>query len=68
MENKLKLPDIFIKKLEKLPESGMGYQFVIIELKDGHELRDRVVINCSYLKLKEGEVLKVDDIREIELQ
>lgn len=68
MENKLKLPDIYIKKLANLPESGMGYQIIIIELKNGLELKDRIVLNSTFLKLDEGECININDIKEIELQ
>lgn len=65
MENKLKLPDIFIKKLEKLPENGMGYQIVVIELKNGEKLKDRIVFNSTFLKLNENENLKIDTIKDV---
>lgn len=56
-----------IEFLSKLPERGMGYQLVDLTLKDGRVLKDKVVINSTYLKLDESEYVKADDIDKIEL-
>jgi len=45
----------------------MGYQLVDITLKDGRVLKDKVVINSTYLKLDESEYVKADDIVSIDL-
>lgn len=55
MTKKVKLLDTQIKFLESLPEQGMGYQIVDIELKDGKKLINRIVLNSTYLKVNDGE-------------
>jgi hypothetical protein len=67
MSSKVKLPDILIDKLSELPEQGMGYQVVIVTLKNGEILIDRRVANCSYLLLEANEIISTDDIVDIEL-
>ncbi|MDD4778685.1 MAG: hypothetical protein PHV53_10420 [Fermentimonas sp.] len=59
------LPEFYIKKLQQLPESGMGYQVVDIKLKDGQVLTKLTVLNSSVL-LFEG-YLEVREIEEIKL-
>ena len=48
MENKLKLLDEFSNFLSNLPEHGIGYQIVDIELKNGEILKDRIVFNTIF--------------------
>lgn len=70
MENKslLKLPKKFEDYLEKLPEHGMGFQIVEIELTNGHILKERIILNSTYLKLNDGENLIITQIKEIKLK
>jgi hypothetical protein len=67
MEYRIILNKDQIEFLSKLPEQGMGYQLVDITLKDGRVLKNKVVINSTYLKLVEPEHVKADDIDKIEL-
>jgi len=46
-------------------ENGMGYHIVNIHLDGDHILKEREVLNCEYLILKEGEDIKTEDIVEI---
>lgn len=68
MENSIKLTNKHIELLEKLPEQGMGYQIVDITLKNGQILKDRVVLNSTYLKLIDYEKIDVDEIDTITLR
>jgi len=70
MENKsqLKLSKIFSDYLSELPETGMGYQIVDIELKNGNILKDYVVLNSTYLKLKNNENIENAEIKMIKLK
>lgn len=70
MENnhQLKLPIKFSKYLESLPEQGMGYQIVDIELFDGKILIDRIVFNSTYLKVNENEKLDSEKIKSIKIK
>lgn len=63
---KIKLKPEIIAILEKLPETGMGYQKVDIILKDGSILKDRIVLNSTYLEIGENEFLDGDDIVSID--
>jgi hypothetical protein len=64
---KLELNKDQVEFLSHLPEQGMGYQIVDIFLKNGKELRGRIVTNCTYIKLVEEEIITADDIKKIEL-
>ena len=64
MTKKVKLLYNQIKLLESLPEQGMGYQIIDIELKNGNKLIERIVFNSTYLKLNEEEFI---DPLQIEL-
>ncbi len=66
MEYKLELNKQQIDFLSQLPEQGMGYQLVDLTLKDGRVMKGMVVLNCTYLKLDESELIKLDDIDRIE--
>lgn len=68
MEKSIKLLDEQIKILEDLPESGMGYQIVNITLKNGIILKDRIVMNSTYLKVEENEIISPNDIVSINLK
>jgi hypothetical protein len=45
------LPDKFVKQLENIPESGLGFHVVNVTLKNGVRLFDRIVINGKELQL-----------------
>ena len=63
----LKLSKKHCKYLESKPEYGMGYQLADIELNDGTVLRNRTILNSSFLKLNLGEEIKSIDIKTIKL-
>lgn len=67
MENRLvlKLSDNHIKHLENLPEQGMGYQVVDVELFNGVVLRNRIVLNATFLKLMKDKEFSKKDIKKI---
>jgi hypothetical protein len=67
MEFKITLNKDQIEFLSNLPEQGMGYQLVDLTLKNGRVLRGIIVLNSTYLKLNEAELIKADDIDKIEL-
>ena len=67
METSIKLTDKQIEYLENLPEQGMGYQLVDITLKNGQVLKERVVLNSTYLKLKDNEKIDIEEIEFITL-
>ena len=67
MTRKVKLLDTQIKLLELLPEQGMGYQIVDIELKNGKKLTNRIVLNSTYLKLNQEELIDPLQIQLIKL-
>ncbi len=64
---KLKLSDKQIMFLESMPEQGMGYHIVDIKLVTGEILKNRIVLNCEFLKLNECELINLDKIEEISL-
>lgn len=67
MEKKVQLTDDQINYLSELPEQGMGYQIVDVFLKNGEVLKQRIVLNSTYLKLEENEDILLTDILKIEL-
>jgi hypothetical protein len=50
-----------------MPENGMGYQLVDIILKDGKELKKRIVFNSTYLQLIDNEKIMKSDIKTIKI-
>jgi len=66
--NQLRLPQKYIEILESLPEKGMGYQIVDIELIDGSVLTDRIILNSTYLKLVNEDNLTIDKIKNIRIK
>jgi hypothetical protein len=48
---RVRLENRLIRKLIRLPESGMGYQRVNFRLADGRELRDVLVFNAEEAEL-----------------
>lgn len=65
--SRIRLGEEYIKLLESLPEQGMGYQVVDIKLVNGLVLKERVVLNCEFLKLHNNESLNPHDIIEVSL-
>ncbi|MBI4826147.1 MAG: hypothetical protein HY807_06960 [Nitrospirae bacterium] len=51
----------------ELPESGMGFQIVDIMLKDGQQLKNRIVLNSQLLMLEDYENIDPLSIDKIEL-
>jgi len=64
---KIELSPAHAKILAALPEQGMGYQLVDIELNNGHELKNRIILNSTYLQLHDDETIDADDIKTIKL-
>ena len=60
---KIKLPVNVTEFLVDLPEHGMGYQNVILELHNGHEM-ETTVENCEFLNLPKG--IKYEEIKSIQ--
>ncbi len=68
MKHKIKLLDNQSQELELLPEQGMGYQIVDIELNNGQRLEKLIVIDSTYLILEEeNELIDPNDILSIKL-
>ena len=67
MKNKIEinLPEKWIKKLQKMPETGMGYQLVDLTLTTGKVLKNITVFNCSIALLEEK--IDISQIENIEL-
>ena len=61
------LPSKFIDILLDLPETGMGYQTVNVNLRSGRVLDNKNVINCELLIINDDEYITVDDILSIEV-
>ena len=61
----LKLSNRLIKKLQDLPESGMGYQVVNFKLKDGTILKNITVLNSSIVVV--DKTLNISNIIDVEL-
>jgi hypothetical protein len=60
---RIKLEQRWIKRLLQLPESGMGYQRVDLQLSDGRELKDVLVFNAEELEV--AEELATSEIKDI---
>ena len=65
MKQKVKLPLNISEKLQKLPESGMGYQVVDLILKDG-KIVEKVTVLNSLIAILEVP-LSVLDIVDVKL-
>jgi len=59
---KVKIPNELIDKLITLPEKGMGYQIVDVELKNGTIINDVKIVNSSYLLISG---LQTSDIKDV---
>ncbi|MCX6235840.1 MAG: hypothetical protein NT175_14180 [Bacteroidetes bacterium] len=64
---RIKLTDQQIEILSRLPEQGMGYQIVDIKMKNGKILKEKVVINSTYLQLDITEQIDTKDIDTIQI-
>lgn len=65
--NKVKLDSKITNALINLPENGMGYHIVDVILKNNDlKLKDRIILNCTYLLLEENENYECFDIERIE--
>ena len=67
MTKKIKLAKQYIDYLANQPEHGMGYQIVEVTLQDGKVLKNRAVMNATYLMLSENEEINADEITCIKL-
>jgi len=67
MKRKVKLLEKHIKVLETLPEQGMGYQIVDINMEEGKHLNKRIVLNSSFLVLEGDELIDPNKIASINL-
>lgn len=65
---KIELKEADVQYLSELPESGMGYQLVDITLKDGQQLKNRIVVNSQFLLLEDDENIDPLLIEKIELR
>ena len=59
------LSENWIEKLQKLPETGMGYQIVNLILTNGKVFNNVTILNCSIAILEEE--INVSQIKSIEL-
>jgi len=59
---KIKLPEHMVQGLINLPEHGMGYQRVIVELFNADSFR-AILYNCEYLEIPNK--IETDDIKKI---
>jgi hypothetical protein len=48
------LPERLVRKLDDVPESGMGFHVVDIRLSDGRNIRAVTVLNGSEAQLPDG--------------
>jgi len=66
IKKRIKLKEEHIKYLLELPESGMGYQIVDITLKNGQQLKKRIVLNSQFLLLENSENIDSNFIEKVE--
>ena len=67
MKKKVELIKEQVNYLADLPEQGMGYQIVEVTLRNGQVLKNRTVVNSTFLLLNDNEQIKTDDIASIKL-
>ena len=68
MKKKLELSKSDSDYLSEMPEQGMGYQIVMVTLKNGQVLNQRIIVNSTYLLLDENEQFRTEDIESIIIQ
>jgi hypothetical protein len=69
-ETQKMLPKIWQEFLAKKPETGMGYQIVSLQLKDGRKIEDVAIIQCSLIaEIRTQATINFnpEEIQEIEL-
>jgi hypothetical protein len=54
-----------VQFLENIPEHGMGYHRVDLEMRDGKKLYDRVILNSCFLLLDKDEEIDISKIKLI---
>ena len=59
---KIKLPNNITQELIVLPEHGMGYQIVEVDLSNGITFQTKV-FNCEYLEIPES--VNVEEIKKV---
>jgi len=67
IKKKIKLKEEHVKYLSELPESGMGYQIVDITLRNGQQLKKRIVLNSQFLLLENSETIDPNFIEKVKL-
>lgn len=67
IKKRIKLKEEHIKYLLELPEIGMGYQIVDITLKNGQQLKKRIVLNSQFLLLENSEDIDSNFIEKVEV-
>lgn len=67
IKKRIKLKEEHIKYLLELPESGMGYQIIDITLKNGQQLKKRIVLNSQFLLLENSEDIDSNFIEKVEV-
>ncbi len=67
LKKRIELKKEHINVLSKLPETGMGYQIVDVTLKDGLQLKNRIVLNSQFLLLDGSEQIDPNFIEKVEL-
>ena len=67
-KKRIQLKEEHIQYLLELPESGMGYQIVDVRLRDGQQLKNRIVLNSQFLLLEDPESIDPKLIEKIELR
>jgi hypothetical protein len=66
-KKRIKLKEKHIKYLLELPESGMGYQIVDLTLKNGQQLKKRIVLNSQFLLLENSENIDPNFIEKVDI-
>jgi hypothetical protein len=66
-KNTIKLPKKFSNVLNELPETGMGYQIVDVQLKSGKWLNEKQVYNSEILVVEDTDSIQSRDISTIRL-
>lgn len=65
LTHEIELSDELKSSIEGLPETGMGYHIVDIILKNGRILRNRKIINGTYLITNPDESIDTDEIEDV---
>ena len=65
LTKEIELTDELKSSIDGLPETGKGYHIVDIILKNGRILRDRKIINGTYLLVNQDESFFLNDIEDI---